>query len=188
MLLFIIRLLVTIWVVLAFRLTLGPKIAIAGVQPDLAAALVFYLTLARGPVFGILSGFVMGLLIDVDRPEGIETSSGLAVEEHLEELARCPNVVLKFGGLLMPINGFGLHHATRPPDSREVEELLRPWFEVCLGAFGPQRVMFESNFPVDRVSVSYGVLWNAFKRLVSDLDESDKEALCCANARRVYRL
>lgn len=75
MLLFIIRLVVTIWAVLAFRLTLGPKIAIAGVQPDLAAALVFYLALARGPVFGIVSGFVMGLLIDVDRPEGIGLSS-----------------------------------------------------------------------------------------------------------------
>jgi rod shape-determining protein MreD len=73
--LFIIRLLVTLWVVLVFRLTLGPKLAIAGVQPDLAAALVFYLTIARGPIFGILSGFVLGLLIDVDRPEGIGLSS-----------------------------------------------------------------------------------------------------------------
>lgn len=75
MVLFIARLLLTLWVILAFRLTLGAKIAIAGVQPDLAAAFVFYLTLIRGPTMGILSGFVLGLLIDVDRPSGLGLSS-----------------------------------------------------------------------------------------------------------------
>ncbi|MDM7916526.1 MAG: rod shape-determining protein MreD [Candidatus Eisenbacteria bacterium] len=72
---FWLRLIVTVWVVLAFRLTLGARLAIAGVQPDLAAALVFYLALARGSAYGILGGFVLGLLIDVDRPEGVGLSS-----------------------------------------------------------------------------------------------------------------
>lgn len=75
MLLFVVRLLLTIWGVLAFRLTLGPKLAIAGVQPDLAAGLVFYLTLRRGGRLGILAGFFLGLLVDVDRPEGIGITS-----------------------------------------------------------------------------------------------------------------
>lgn len=75
MTLFILRLVLTLWVILVFRLSLAPKIAIAGVQPDLAAALVFYLTLIRGPTMGIVSGFVLGLLIDVDNPAGIGLTS-----------------------------------------------------------------------------------------------------------------
>jgi rod shape-determining protein MreD len=75
MILFCVRLLLTVWLALAFRLTLGPKIAIAGVQPDLVAGLVFYLTLSRGGTAGIVAGFVLGLLVDVDRPEGIGISS-----------------------------------------------------------------------------------------------------------------
>ncbi len=71
MALFVVRLLLTTWLTLAFRMTLGPKLAIADVQPDLVAALVFYLTLRRGGRFGILAGFVLGLLVDVDHPEGI---------------------------------------------------------------------------------------------------------------------
>jgi rod shape-determining protein MreD len=75
MILFIFRLLLTVWMTLAFRLTLGPKLAIAGVQPDLMAGLVFYLTLSRGGNAGIVAGFLLGLLVDVDRPEGLGVSS-----------------------------------------------------------------------------------------------------------------
>jgi len=72
---FWIRLVVGIWAALVFRLTVGPKLAIAGVQPDLLAAYVFYLTLARGARTGIIAGFVLGLLVDVDRPEGVGLTS-----------------------------------------------------------------------------------------------------------------
>lgn len=72
---FWIRLVVSVWAALAFRVSIGPKLAIAGVQPDLVAAIVFYLTLTRGTVFGIISGFVLGLLVDVDRLEGVGLTS-----------------------------------------------------------------------------------------------------------------
>ncbi|MBM3287998.1 MAG: rod shape-determining protein MreD [Candidatus Eisenbacteria bacterium] len=75
MALFVARLVLTLWAVLTFRLTLGPSLAIAGVQPDLAAALVFYIALARGATFGIIGGFLMGLLVDVDHPLGLGVSS-----------------------------------------------------------------------------------------------------------------
>ena len=75
MTLFVVRLGLTLWAILVFRLTLGPKIAIAEVQPDLAAALIFYLTLIRGPTLGIVAGFVLGLLIDVDDPAGVGLTS-----------------------------------------------------------------------------------------------------------------
>ncbi|MBD3163366.1 MAG: rod shape-determining protein MreD [Candidatus Eisenbacteria bacterium] len=75
MVLFLVRLLLTTWAILAFRLVLGPKIAIAGVQPDLGAAFVFLLTLARGPTYGIIGGLVLGLLVDVDHPDALGLSS-----------------------------------------------------------------------------------------------------------------
>ncbi len=72
---FALRLALAVYAALAFRLTIGAGIAIAGVQPDLMAAIVFYLTLAKGAPFGIVIGFFLGLLVDVDRPELLGVTS-----------------------------------------------------------------------------------------------------------------
>jgi predicted TIM-barrel fold metal-dependent hydrolase len=48
--------------------------------------------------------------------------------------------------------------------------------------------MFESNFPVDKQSVSYHVIWNAYKKLVKDFDEADKHNLFYGTADKVYKL
>ncbi len=103
-------------------------------------------------------------------------------------LAACENVVVKFGGLMMPICGFGWHERPAPPSSDELAATLRPWFLHVLDAFGPARCMFESNFPVDKASCSYSVLWNTFKRLSADLVAEERSALFRETARRVYRL
>jgi predicted TIM-barrel fold metal-dependent hydrolase len=96
------------------------------------------------------------------------------------ELARCPNVVAKLGGLVMPINGLGFHRRERPATSSELVH--------AIDCFGPERAMFESNFPVDKASCSYHVLWNAFKRLAAGFTEADRRALFHDTAARVYRL
>lgn len=106
----------------------------------------------------------------------------------LARLARLPNVVLKFGGLAMPVFGFGWREREAPPDSAQLARAWRPYFEVCLDSFGPQRCMFESNFPVDRTGCTYGSLWNAFKRLAAPLVPDERAALLDGTARRVYRL
>ena len=64
----------------------------------------------------------------------------------------------------------------------------RPWIEPCIDAFGARRCMFESNFPVDKVSCSYNVLWNSFKRLTASYNASEKASLFHDTATRVYRL
>lgn len=107
---------------------------------------------------------------------------------HIDELARCPNVVVKLGGLHMPINGFGWHKEPKPPGSAEIAEATRRYVHHTIDRFGPQRCMFESNFPVDKVSCSYLVLWNAFKRLAAGFSADDKAALFHGTAQRVYRL
>lgn len=106
----------------------------------------------------------------------------------IRALAACPNVVVKLGGLGMRLTGFGFEAQPAPPDSTTLAAAWKPWLETCIEAFGAERAMFESNFPVDGCSCSYGVLWNAFKRVVAGASPSEKAALFAGTARRIYRI
>ncbi len=106
----------------------------------------------------------------------------------IEAVASCPNVMVKLGGIQMPINGHRFHHQDRPPTSAELAETVGPWYRETLDLFGPDRAMFESNFPVDRASCSYTVLWNCFKLLSADLSANERRLLFRDTAKRVYRL
>jgi predicted TIM-barrel fold metal-dependent hydrolase len=106
----------------------------------------------------------------------------------IRSLARLPNVTVKIGGLGMPHCGFGFEQRDTPPGSAELAAAWRPYVELCIEAFGPDRCMFESNFPVDKQSCSYRTLWNAFKRLTEGASEGERDALFRGTAARVYRL
>ncbi|MDX2157665.1 MAG: amidohydrolase family protein [Hyphomicrobiaceae bacterium] len=106
----------------------------------------------------------------------------------LAEMAKCPNVVIKLGGLGMEYCGFGWHERSIPPTSQEMADATRPYIETAIELFGPDRAMFESNFPVDKVSSSYGVLWNSFKRITTACSAADKAKLFHDTAARVYGL
>ena len=106
----------------------------------------------------------------------------------LAQLARCSNVVVKLGGLGMLFFGFGFHLRDTPPSSDELAAAWRPYIEACIEAFGPRRCMFESNFPVDKQSCSYTVLWNAFKKITADYSADEKAAMFFGTANRIYRL
>jgi len=103
-------------------------------------------------------------------------------------LAACPNVAVKLGGLGMPRTGFGWHERPMPPNSVELAEAMAPYYNWCIEQFGPDRCMFESNFPVDRISYSYTVLWNAFKRISNDFSPGERALLFHDTAVKVYRL
>ncbi len=103
-------------------------------------------------------------------------------------LATCPNVVVKLGGLGMPICGFGWHERATPPNSAELAEAMAPYYLWCIEQFGVDRCMFESNFPVDKRSYSYTVLWNAFKLISKGFSPEERAALFHDTAVRVYRL
>jgi len=110
------------------------------------------------------------VLNHVGGPLGIGAYSGHNDEvferwsKSIRNLASCPNVHVKLGGLGMRINGLGFEDNPRPLSTEALAAGLRPFFETCVEAFGAERCMFESNFPVDRRSCSYTVLWNTFKR------------------------
>ena len=106
----------------------------------------------------------------------------------IRELAACPNVHVKLGGMGMKLFGFDFHEGEIAPDSEQLAAAWRPYVETCIAAFGTKRAMFESNFPVDKVSYGYGVYWNACKRLAKGMSPSEKADLFHDTASRFYRL
>ena len=103
-------------------------------------------------------------------------------------VAACPNVVVKLGGVGMPRTGFDWHTRARPIGSEELAEAMAPLMNYCIEQFGPSRCMFESNFPVDKVSYSHHVLFNAFKRLSSGYSSSERADMFHDTATRAYRI
>ena len=115
------------------------------------------------------------------------------LDEHFErwrssihQLADCENVVVKLGGLAMSFCGMPAHGPTDDVPSQALAEMWRPYIETCIEAFGPDRAMFESNYPVDRWGGSYATLWNAFKHLASGASAEQKHALFAGTAARTY--
>ncbi|QIE30029.1 Amidohydrolase (plasmid) [Caballeronia sp. SBC1] len=106
----------------------------------------------------------------------------------MRELAQLPNVYVKVGGLGMHLNGFDFEKGERPPSSVELAETWKPWMHTCIEAFGANRCMFESNFPVDKGSYPFSNGWNAFKRLTAQASAEDREALFRGTVTDVYRL
>jgi predicted TIM-barrel fold metal-dependent hydrolase len=106
----------------------------------------------------------------------------------IQEIARCPNVVVKLGGLAMRLLGYDFHERPKPPSSEEAAAAWRPYIEACIEAFGPERSMFESNFPPDKGQCSYQAIFNAFKRIASPYSEAEKTALFSKTAMDFYRL
>ena len=105
---------------------------------------------------------------------------------NIRELAKCENVSVKLGGLAMAFCQLPDEGPAKGVGSETLAGLWRPYIETCIEAFGPDRAMFESNYPVDRWGASYDVLWNAFKRLASGSSQDEKRALFAGTAARTY--
>ena len=103
-------------------------------------------------------------------------------------LAKRPNVYAKLGGLGMVLNGYRFENRLTPPSSMELSDTWRPYFDTAIEAFGPNRCMFQSNFPVDKVTSSYAVYWTCFKRLTTGASSSDKQFLFHDTAKSFYKL
>ena len=106
----------------------------------------------------------------------------------IDAIAELPNVVVKLGGVNMDFNGYGWENRPKAPSSQELADATRRWYEYAIQAFGPNRCMFESNFPVDKLTCSYTVVWNSFKILSKGYSASERAAMFHDTAARVYRL
>lgn len=106
--------------------------------------------------------------------------------QSIHAIAECPNVSVKLGGLAMAFCGLPDEGPAKGQGSEHLAGLWRPYIEICIEAFGADRAMFESNYPVDRWGASYPVLWNAFKRLTKGASQEEKHALFAGTAARTY--
>jgi predicted TIM-barrel fold metal-dependent hydrolase len=106
--------------------------------------------------------------------------------DKIRTLGALPNVTVKLGGLAMAFCGMPEAGPAAGTGSEALAALWRPYVETCIEAFGADRAMFESNFPVDRWGADYATLWNAFKRLCTGASAAEKRALFAATAARVY--
>ncbi len=112
----------------------------------------------------------------------------------IDAVAACPNAVMKTGGAQMRVGpwepAYHMHQADAPMGSEAFCEILYPFYSYVMEAFGPERCMFESNFPVDKECISYGTLWNLFKRIAAKagLSDAEKTAMFSGTAARAYRL
>jgi L-fuconolactonase len=106
----------------------------------------------------------------------------------MAELAGCPNVYVKLGGLARRTPGVTFNKLDMPPSSEDLARRWKAYIETTIELFGPERCMFESNFPIDKSCYSYRVVWNAFKRICADYSPAEKAALFSESAYRIYGL
>lgn len=127
-------------------------------------------------------------------PVGIGQYSGQADavfsqwRNDITKLASYPNTYMKLGGIGMEHSGFGWHHRECPPTSDEIVEATQRYYHHAIEIFGPERCMFESNAPVDKISYSYSVLWNAFKKIAARYSSSEQREMFFGTAKQVYDL
>jgi predicted TIM-barrel fold metal-dependent hydrolase len=129
-----------------------------------------------------------GCILGVGYYEGREDETFIEWRRAMQTLSERPNVLVKIGGLGMIVCGARYHERPVPPGSDELASEWRPYVETCIELFGPERCMFESNFPVDKAMYSYTVLWNAFKKITAAYSASERAALFHDTAAAVYRL
>lgn len=109
-------------------------------------------------------------------------------KQDVADIAKCENVVAKLGGLAMPPNGYGWDERSTPATSDEIVAAHREYYIHMIDCFGPDRCMLESNFPVDKMSMSYPVYWNAAKKITAEFSENEKTKMFSGTATRIYKL
>ena len=130
----------------------------------------------------------IGGRIGIGRFAGRRSETATEWKRDLSKLAAFPNLTVKVGGLGMFFTGWGFHERPEPPSS---DELVLAWSDTIrtvIDIFGPSRCMFESNFPVDKITSSYSVLWNAFKKMSSGYSSAERRDLFHDTAARFYAL
>ena len=120
--------------------------------------------------------------------EGVELQSDYNFVDGSDDNYSASILVGQNFGDLNIMAGFGWQHRPKPPTSDELVAATRPYFDFVIAKFGVDRCMWESNFPVDKLSSSYNILWNSFKKISKDFSADEKAKLFHDTATRIYSL
>lgn len=93
----------------------------------------------------------------------------------IRELSKAPNVVCKISGIGMT-------------DQRGVYSDFEPWMTTCLEAFGAERALVGSNWPLDRIVSSYDIIMGMYRQVVESLSDSEQRKFLFENARAIYKV
>jgi len=104
------------------------------------------------------------------------------------QLGQQQHVMCKLSGLLMPVLGFGYEHCSMRPTVSELVDSLGPLVSHCIEAFTPQRCIYASNFPVDRVSADYFTIVEALLDITAPHGAAAQKAMFADNAAAFYRI
>jgi predicted TIM-barrel fold metal-dependent hydrolase len=130
----------------------------------------------------------LGGPLNIGRFADRRTENFAAWKRDMAELANCPSVFVKLGGLNMGLAGTDALDRAIPFTSTEMAAAQRDYLLTAIDLFGPRRCMFESNVPVDTHGAGYGIIWNAFKRITADFSAEDRHFLFAATAAAAYRI
>lgn len=130
----------------------------------------------------------MGAPLGYGRYRGKEKEVFHHWKSNMQDLAQYPNISIKLGGVMMRLAAFDYGKAPVPASSELLASLWRPYIETCIELFGPERCMTESNFPVDKMGITYRGIWNTFKRIAAPMSDDEKKKIFSLTAKRVYRL
>ncbi len=106
----------------------------------------------------------------------------------ISDLAEHQHVHCKLSGLMMPALGFGFENARSPVGVQQLVDRLSPMVEHCIDAFGPERCMVASNFPVDRVAVTFEAMISAMLEMTHRYGLDAQTAMFANTARAFYRM
>lgn len=109
-------------------------------------------------------------------------------QHSLATLAEQPNAHVKLSGLLMPLTGHGLHKRAGPASAAEIAELIEPFVNHALDVFGPERCLWASNFPMDKVAASLETVIEAYARVVAERGETVLRQVFRDNALKFYAI
>lgn len=128
----------------------------------------------------------LGTPIGFGRPEGGDDAVFDTWRREIDRLAKHPNLVMKLGGVASPVTEYDGGLREVPPSSDQFVTERGRYFDAAISAFGPERCLFESNFPVDSAAISYGTLWNAFKLIAREYGTEAGDRMLAGTAREVY--
>ncbi len=137
-------------------------------------------------------GTPVGLFGQVGRYTGVTHAARNTIFERwkddISQLAEQTNSYAKISGLMMPVLGHTFYQRRQRATAAQMIELLSPMIDHAIQSFGVERLIFASNFPMDKVNTSLSQLIDAYVQMIAPYGTSALQAIFSDNAKRFYRL